>query len=69
MKQEIPVEYWGNPDVDHFEDTFWIKEAMQSAIGVLWYKQVRPYKLAMPKNLSLTLDTERGVVVVSDEEG
>lgn len=67
MRQEVDVQWWNDPDVDHLTDSFWVKEAMQHGIGLFWFNHVRKDRLPMPKNLTVTLDTERGVVVVSDE--
>lgn len=70
-KTEVNVQYWDNPDVDHSSDTFWVSDAMKSAVGLFWYNHIRGTNLAMP-DLSVRLDSNAGKVVVygfPDDEG
>ena len=60
-KQETPIEWWNDPEVDHTVDTFWIKDAMQTAVGLFWYNHVRNTGKPMPE-LKLKISEVRGVV-------
>lgn len=66
MKEEIKIQYWNDPvdPVDHDKDTFWIKTAVEGAVGRMWYKNIAN-KRAFPDNLTITIDRDRGVVVIS----
>ena len=60
-RQEIPIQFWDDPDFDHISDSFWIKDAMERAVGVFWYNHVRGTDKPMPE-LTLKISEVRGVV-------
>lgn len=62
---EARVQYWDDPDYDHTVDAFWVKEAMERAVGKFWLDHVFQSGLSMP-SITVTLNSDRGVVVAYD---
>jgi hypothetical protein len=67
----VPIEYWfGKDSVQGRDESFWTKDAMERAIGAYWYRvhqEAHGPEIPMP-SLLVTIDRERGVVVVSAAE-
>ena len=64
---EIPIEYWTpGRSGDVSRDSFWTKEAMQSAISQMWYPLRHEKSDALPDRVILSIDRERGVVILEE---
>jgi hypothetical protein len=61
-RQEIAIPYWDETT----SNSFWVKDAMEGAVGVLWAKNF--HNTDMPDTIIISVDRERGVVTAMTEE-
>lgn len=66
MRTEARIQWWGDDEVNHDVDTFWINDAMKSVVGLFWYNNIRGTGLPMP-SLRLFVDEDNGVVVAESD--
>lgn len=55
---EVPIQYWDETQ----NDTFWVYDAMKTAVGLWHLKNIELLEVATMPNLEVVIDRERGVV-------
>lgn len=63
--REFEVQHWQEVSGDPANEGFWVKDAMVSAVGQWWYAH-RNTDQPLADEITLTLDRERGIVILKE---